>query len=96
MLSLFVILSVCGYCHADTVKGDIEKVDIKAYEIVVNGTIVNVSRATIFTENDMKVTKNVIIRDLKDHRGEFAVCYGSVGKDKIFRAYKVRVMEGHK
>ena len=95
-LSFFIILCICVHCCADTIKGNIEKVDIKTYEIVVNGNTVNVSKATIFTENEMKIIKNVIVRDLKDHRGEAAVCYGSVEKDNIFHAYKVRVMEEHK
>lgn len=82
--------------NADTIKGTIEKVDIKEYRIVVNGNNVDISKATVFTENDMKVTKNIIIRDLKDHKREAAVCYGSFNKENIFIAYKVKVLEGHK
>lgn len=93
---VLIILCLSSICYADTIKGVIEKVDIKAYEIIVNGKRIDVSSATIFTENDMNVTKDIIIRDLKDHKGETAVCYGSVNKDGIFNAYKVRVFEGHK
>ena len=96
ILFLLIVLCVAGNCYADTVKGTIEKVVIKEYCIVVNGNKVDVSKATIFTENDMNVVKNVIIRDLKDHKGETAVCYGSVGKDNALIAYRVRVLEGHK
>ena len=96
ILFILIILCVAGNCYADTVKGTIEKVDIKEYYIIVNGNKVDVSKATIFTENDMNVVKNVIIRDLKDHKGETAVCYGSFGKEKTLIAYKVRVLEGHK
>jgi hypothetical protein len=87
---------MAGSCYAGVVKGTIEKVFIKEYYIIVNGNKVDVSKATIFTENDMNVTKNIIIRDLKDHEGEVAVCYGSPDKEKTFMAYKVRVLEGHK
>ena len=83
-------------CFADVIKGAIEKVDLKTYEITVGGKVVNVSKATIFTVNDMGTTKNVIIRDIKDHRGETVVCYGSAGKDNIMDAYKVKVVEGHR
>ncbi len=96
ILFILIILCMASSCYADTVKGTIEKVVIKEYYIIVNGNKVDVSKATIFTENDMNVIKNVIIRDLKDHEGETAVCYGSFGKEKILIAYKVRVMEGHK
>lgn len=96
-LSIMSLLLLGSLCHADTIKGKIDKVDIKTYEIYVGGNVINVSKATIFTENDMKVTKNIIVRDLKDHRGEAAVCYGSVNdKDNIFHAYKVKILEGHK
>lgn len=91
-----IILCVAGSCYADVVKGIIEKVDLRAYQIVVNGNIVDVSRAIVFSDNDMNVTKTIIIRDLKDHKGEKAVCYGSVGKENIFIAYKVKVIEGHR
>lgn len=95
---LFILIMVCVAvnCYADTVKGTIEKVVIKEYYIIVNGNKVDVSRATVSTENDMNVTKNIIIRDLKDHKGEKAVCYGSFNKDNVLIAYKVRVFEGHK
>lgn len=97
ILFLVVIgLFASSACYADTIKGTIEKVDIKTYEIIVGGEKVGVAKATIFTVNDMGVVKNVIVRDLKDHRGETAICYGSVGKDDIFDAYKVRVLEGHR
>ena len=95
-LAILAILFVCGSCYADSIKGKIEKVEIKSYEMVVNGNLINISKAMVFTENDLKVTKSVIIRDVKDHVGEVAICYGSVGKDNVFRAYKVRIMEGHK
>jgi len=85
-----------GVCYADTVNGIIDKVDMKKYEIIVNGTIVNVSKALVFTENDMGITKTVNIRDLKDHKGEKAVCYGSVNRENVFSAYKVKVNEGHR
>ena len=93
---ILVIISIAGTCYADTIKGTIEKVDIKVYEIIVGQKRVDVSKATVFTENDMGVVKNIIIRDLKDHKGETAICYGSPGKEDIFIAYKVRVSEGHK
>ncbi len=95
---LFILIMICvaSNCYADTVRGTIEKVVIKEYYIIVNGDKVDVSKATIFTENDMNVVKNVIIRDLKDHKGETAVCYGSFGKENTLIAYKVRVLEGHK
>jgi hypothetical protein len=93
---LLVIPCVAGSCYADTVKGTIEKVIIKEYYLIVNGNKVDVSKATIFTENDMGVVKNVIVRDLKDHEGETAVCYGSVNKDNTLIAYRVRVIEGHR
>jgi hypothetical protein len=96
ILVILVILCVAGNCYADTVKGTIEKVVIKEYYIIVNGSKVDVSKATIFTENDMNVVKNVIVRDLKDHKGENAVCYGSFNKENTLIAYKVRVLEGHK
>ena len=95
-LSVLVILCMCGSCYADTIKGNIEKVDIKAYEIIVDGKRVGVSKATVFSENEKNVTKSIIIRDLKDHKGERAICYGFIGKEGIFDAYKVRVIEGHK
>lgn len=90
------IIFICPVCFADVLKGHIEKVNIKNYEIVVNGERVNVSKATIFTENDLNVVKNVITRDLKDHEGKKVICYGSIGKDNIFEAYKVKVIEEHK
>lgn len=95
-LLLIAMICLCSSCYADTVKGDIDKVNIKTYEIVVNGSTVNIAKATVFTENDMGITKNVIIRDVKDHRGERAVCYGSVEKDNVFHAYRVKIIEGHK
>lgn len=96
ILLILIMICVAGNCYADVVKGVIEKVNIKEYYIIVDGTRVNISKAMVFTENDMKVTKNIIIRDIKDHEREAAVCYGSFGKDNIFTAYKVRVLEGHK
>ena len=96
VLFILIILCVASNCHADTVKGTIEKVIVKGYYIIVSGNKVDVSKATISTENDMNVVKNVIIRDLKDHKGETAVCYGSFGKENTLIAYKVRVLEGHK
>ena len=96
ILFTLIVLCVAGNCCADTVKGTIEKVVIKEYYIIVNGNKVDVSKATIFTENDMNVVKNIIVRDLKDHKGENAVCYGSLGKENTFVAYKVRIREGHK
>lgn len=93
---LLILFFTAVACYADTVKGTIEKVNIKEYYIMVNGNKVNVAKATVFTENDMNVAKNVIIRDLKDHKGETAVCYGSFDKDNTLVAYKVRVLEGHK
>lgn len=95
LIVLTALLFIC-VCYADTVKGKIDKVDIKAYEIIVNGQKVNVARADVFTENDMNTTKTIIIRDLKDHKGETAICYGSTDKSGIFTAYKVRVIEGHR
>ena len=96
ILFILIILCVAGSCYADTVRGTIEKVVIKEYYIIVNGNKVNVHKAMVFTENDMKVVKSVIIRDLKDHVGETAVCYGSFEKDNSLTAYKVRVLEGHR
>ena len=96
LLLTLTALFACSACYADTIKGIIEKVDIKAYELTVSGKKVDVSKALVFTENDMKTTKNVIIRDLKDHRGEKAVCYGSINKEGVFSAYKVKVLEGHR
>lgn len=96
ILFILIILCAAGNCYADTIKGKIEKVDIKEYYIIVNGNKVNVSRAMVFTQNDMNVVKTVIIRDLKDHEGQTAVCYGSFGKEGTLNAYKVRVLEGHK
>lgn len=97
-LFILIILGICGPCYADVVKGDIEKVNIKVYEIIVNGKRVNVSKAIVFTENESNITKTVIIRDLKDHIGERAVCYGSMDTDKedVFNAYRVKVIEGHR
>ncbi|MCX5667060.1 MAG: hypothetical protein NTY34_01955 [Candidatus Omnitrophica bacterium] len=96
ILFILIIICVASNCCADTIKGTIEKVDIKEYYIIVDGNKVDVSKATIFTENDMNVVKNVIVRDLKDHKGETAVCYGSFDKENALIAYKVRVLEGHK
>lgn len=96
ILFILIILCVAGNCYADTVKGTIEKVVVKESYIIVNRNKVDVSRATIFTENDMNVVKNVIMRDLKDHKGETAVCYGSFDKENTLVAYKVRVLESHK
>lgn len=96
ILFILIILCAAGNCYADTVKGTIEKVVVKESYIIVNGNKLDVSKATIFTENDMNVVKNVIMRDLKDHKGEAAVCYGSFGKENTLVAYKVRVLEGHK
>ncbi|MCX5666109.1 MAG: hypothetical protein NT036_03560, partial [Candidatus Omnitrophica bacterium] len=95
-LVILIFLCTVGNCYADTIKGAIEKVDLKEYYIIVNGNKVDVSKATIFTENDMNVTKNIIVRDLKDHKGESAACYGSLGKENVFVAYRVRIREGHK
>ena len=95
---LFIFLAMIfinSVCYASTIKGIMEKVDLKKYEIAVGGKIVDVSKADIFTENDMHVTKTVIIRDLKDNLGSNVICYGSVGKENVFNAYKVRVFEGH-
>lgn len=89
----FFTLSVC---FADVVKGTIEKVNIKSYEITVSGTIVKVSKASVFTHNDLGLVKNVIIRDINDHLGQSAVCYGDNNKEGIFEAYKVKIVEGHK
>jgi hypothetical protein len=83
-------------CYAETVKGTIEKVNIKEYIIIVNGTKVNISKATVSTENNMNVIKNIIMRDVKDHNGQRAVCFGSFDKNDIFVAYKVRIQEDHK
>lgn len=96
ILFILLILCVAGDSYADTVKGTIEKVVLKEYYIIVNGNKVNISKAMVFTENDMNVVKNVIIRDLKDHKRETAVCYGSFDKENTLIAYKVRVLEGHK
>jgi hypothetical protein len=98
ILFILVVLCVCvaGACYADTIKGTIDKVNIKEYYIIVKGNKINVSKATIFTENDMNVTKNVIVRDLKDHERETAVCYGSFDKDNTLIAYKVKIMEGRR
>lgn len=96
LLPAIALFFASSICYADVIKGTMEKVDIKTYEITVNGLKVSVAKATVFTENDMKVTKNVIVRDLKDHAGEAVVCYGSVDKNNIFEAYKVRVLEGHR
>lgn len=90
------ILCISGISYADVLKGTIEKTDVEAHKITVSGKIIDVSKATVFTENDMKVTKIIIMRDLRDHLREEAVCYGSPGKDGIFEAYKVKVLEGHK
>ena len=57
ILFTLIVLCVAGNCCADTVKGTIEKVVIKEYYIIVNGNKVDVSKATIFTENDMNVVK---------------------------------------
>jgi hypothetical protein len=95
-LAAALVLFACSAASADGVKGTIENVNIKAYFITVNGRIVDVSKATVFTQNDMGVTKTIIIRDLKDHKGEYAVCYGSLDKDNVFSAYKVKVVEGHR
>jgi hypothetical protein len=96
ILITLIAICVAVSCYADSIKGNIEKVNIKEYYIIVDGNKVNVSKATIFTENDMKVVKNVIIRDLKDHEGQAAICYGSFDKDNVLVAYKVRVLEGHR
>lgn len=96
---LFLVLfTLCvnSVSYADVIKGTIEKTDVKAHKITVNGKIVDVSNASVFTENDMKVTKVIIMRDLRDHLREEVVCYGSMGKEDTFEAYKVRVLEGHK
>jgi hypothetical protein len=96
LLTAMALLLFSGTCLADTITGPIDKIDIKNYEITVSGKKVNVSTATVFTVNDMGVTKPVIIRDLKDHMGEVAVCYGSFNKDQVMEAYKVKVREGHR
>lgn len=97
LISLILIVILVGsVCYADSVRGTIEKVDLKKQEIVVGGTNVDILKATIFTENDMGVTKNIITRDIKDHKGEYAVCYGSLNKNNIFSAYKVKIREGHR
>ena len=83
-------------CYAEIVKGTIERVNIKVYQVIVGGRVVNVSKAMVFTENDMGTTKSIIIRDIKDHIGEKAICYGTEGKDNTLDAYKVRITEGHK
>jgi hypothetical protein len=94
-LSLAILLAA-SFCFADTVKGVIEKVDIKNYEMTVSGKKVKILTATVYTDNEVNLTKNVIVRDLKDHIGEKAVCYGSFDKEGVLDAYKVRVKEGHK
>jgi hypothetical protein len=94
-LALFA-LCVSGVSYADVLKGTIEQTDVKAHKITVNGNIVDVSKATVFTDNDMQITKVIIMRDLRDHLREQAVCYGSVNKDGVFEAYKVKVLEGHR
>lgn len=91
-----IMLFVYSACYADIIKGIIEKVDLKTYELTVSGKIVEVSKASIFTVNDMSTTKAVIIRDLKDHLGEKAVCYGAINKEGVFSAYKVKIAEGHR
>jgi hypothetical protein len=96
ILFILIILCAAGSSYADTVKGTIDKVVIKEYYIIVSGNKVDVSKASIFTDNDMNVTKSVLVRDLKDHGGEKAVCYGSLDKENTLVAYKVRIMEGHK
>lgn len=96
LLILLIVVFISTACYAHTIKGSIEKVDIKSYEIIIDGKRISVSKALVFTQNDMNVTKTVIIRDLKEHKGETAICYGSIGSDNIFNAYKVRVLEGHK
>jgi hypothetical protein len=93
---ILILLFVCSACYADIIKGIIEKVDLTTYELTVSGKKVEVSKASIFTENSMNTTKSIIIRDLKDHSGETAVCYGSINKEGAFSAYKVRVIEGHR
>jgi hypothetical protein len=93
---VLIVLFTGSACYADIIKGTIEKVDLKIYELTVSGKKIDVSKATVFTENGMNTTKNVIIRDLKDHVGETAFCYGSINKEGVFSAYKVRVMEGHR
>ena len=94
-LTLFA-LCVSGVAYADILKGTIEKTDVQAHKITVNGKTVDVSKAMVFTENDMKITKVIIMRDLRDHLREEAVCHGSMNKDGVFEAYKVKVLEGHK
>lgn len=96
LLFVSIILLMCGSCYADVIKGDIEKVNIKDYEMIVNGERVKMPKAIVFTENDMGVGKTIIIRDLKDHVGEKAICYGSMGKDGVFNAYRIKVIEGHR
>ena len=93
---ILVIICISNICYADTIKGSIDKVDIRNYKIIVNGNMIDVSKALVFTQNEMNVTKAVIIRDLKDHKGEEAVCYGSIGKDNVFNAYKVKILERHR
>lgn len=95
-LLILIVIFICSACYADTIKGTIEKVDLKTYELTVSGKKVEVSKALIFTENSMNTTKGIIIRDLKDHKGETAVCYGSINKEGVFSAYKVRVIEDHR
>ena len=96
LVLVLLALFLAGTCLADIIKGSIDKVDIKNYELTVGGRKVGISKATVFTVNDIGVTKVVITRDLKDHQGEDAVCYGSFDKDGVMDAYKVRVKEGHK
>lgn len=91
-----IILCISGVSYADVIKGAIEKTDVKAHKITVNGTVIDVSKATVFTQNEMNTTKNIIMRDLKDHVREKAVCYGSMDKEGVFVAYKVKVLEGHR
>jgi hypothetical protein len=98
-VAVFIALSVFLFnseCLAYTVKGTIEKVDIKNYEMTVDGKKVNILKATVFTVNDLGVSKDIIVRDLKDHKGESAVCYGSFNKDGVLEAYRIKVKEGHK
>lgn len=97
ILFLFlIILCIAGVSYADVIKGTIEKTDVKAHKITVNGNVIDVSKATVFTQNEMNTTKNIIMRDLKDHVREEAVCYGSMDKEGVFVAYKVKVLEGHR
>lgn len=93
---ILIALCICTALYADTIKGSMDKVDIKKYEITVAGKKIGIAKATVFTQNDMNVTKNVIIRDLKDHEGETAICYGFPNKEGGFDAYKVKVLEGHR